>query len=120
MRLIGLNPPETVVQATLWRNNRLETVKIKLGKWPVNDDAGIIETKPRFPPWRGLLVDFPTARHRAIDQRNFGSRRVLVTKVIDNTPGHAARLEPGNFITHVNKIAVQSPAEFHAAVKGAS
>jgi serine protease Do len=121
MRLVGLNAPESVIKLTLWRWNRyrLETVKIKLCKWPATDDAGIIETKPRYKSWRGLMVDFPTSRSRYFDQRNFDTQRVLVTKVDEESPSHAALLQPGNFITHVNGIAVQTPQEFYSAVSAA-
>ena len=121
LRLVGLHPPEKVITMTLWRiDNRLEMIKIKLGKWPVRDDAGIIETNPRYRPWRGLSVDYSTARIQFIDTIPIDSGRVLVTKVVEDSPSHAARLQPGNFISHVNDIAIQSPAEFHAAVKAAS
>ena len=102
----------------MWKRSQGEkTVELRLGKWPVRDDEGIIETKPRYAPWRGLSVDYSTARSRFLDLYA-DVRRVLVTKVQENSPAHAARLEPGNFITHVNNIPVQSPAEFHLAVKG--
>ncbi len=133
MRMVGLHPPDQEIEITVLRSlkrydvARLETVRIKLGKWPVQDDEGIIETNPRYSPWRGLSVDYPTARGRLLDLSRFGEmspssdfRRVLVTKVIENSPAHDARLEPGNFITHVNNTPVKNPAEFHAAVKLAS
>ncbi len=118
MRLVGLHPPGSEINVTLWRGGirRLDTAKVKLGKWPVRDEEGIIETKPRFAPWRGISIDYPTARDRHRPE-SLDFRTVLVTKVAEGTPGHAARLEPGNFITHVNNTPVQTPAEFYAAVK---
>lgn len=116
MRLVGLHSPDSIINITLWKTSqRLETVPIRLGKWPVRDDEGIIETKPRYAPWRGLSIDYATARSRYIDP-TMDSRRVLVTKVAENSPSHTARLEPGNFITHVNNVAVTTPAEFHREV----
>lgn len=119
MRLVGLHSPDSEIEVTLWRlsQRRLETVRIRLGKWPVQDDEGIIETNPRYAAWRGLTVDFSTARSRFIDE-SADVPRVLITKVAENSPGRTAQLEPGNFITHVGNAAVQSPAEFYAAVKG--
>ena len=125
MRMVGMHPPDSEIDVTLWRTSqrRLETVRIRLGKWPVRDDEGIIETNPRYAPWRGLSVDFQTARQPVyrppqLEHRS-DARRVLVTKVLENSPCHSAHLQPGNFITHVDNVAVQSPAEFYAAVKGA-
>ena len=122
MRMVGLNPPGSEIDVTVWRrgglSSRLDT-KVKLGKWPVHDDEGIIETTPRYAPWRGLSVDYPTARQRFLDP-SVDMRRVLITKVKANSPADAVQLQPGNFITHVNKTPVQTPAEFHSAVKKAS
>lgn len=118
MRLVGMHSPDSKVYITLWKPLQGEkTVDLRLGKWPVSDDEGIIETKPRYAPWRGLSVDYSTARSRFLEKYS-DVRRVLVTKVQENSPAHAARLEPGNFITHVNNYLVQTPAEFHATVKG--
>jgi serine protease Do len=125
MRLIGLHPPGTEIDVTVWhsfaRPPHQDTVRIKLGKWPVQDAEGVIETNPRYAPWRGLTVDYPTARENLRDRdESYDFRHVIVTRIKPNSPAEAARLEPGTFITHVNNIAVQTPAEFHAAVKGLS
>lgn len=122
MRLVGLHAPETEIEVVVWRRGRegLLTMKVKLGKWPVLDDEGIIETAPRFAPWRGITVDHPTGRAKFSSEPSVSYRRaVVITKVIADSPAVAARLQPGDFISHVNKVAVQSPAEFHAAVKAA-
>ena len=123
MRQVGLHAPGKDIHLTVWRSTarvpHLETLKVKLGKWPVRDAEGIIETNPRFAPWRGLSVDYPTAREMLRDrEESFDFRHVLVTRVKPNSPAESVHLEPGNFITHVNNTAVQTPAEFHAAVKG--
>ena len=128
MRLVGLHAPETELEVLVWRSGRELPfpVKIKLGKWPVADDEGIIETNPRFAPWRGLSVEYPTGRlkwspepvHR--DELPPYRRAVLVCKVAAESFTHAAGLQPGVFISHVNKSPVQTPAEFHAAVKSST
>jgi serine protease Do len=127
MRMVGMHPPDSEIDITFWRSRanrpgKLETARIKLGKWPVKDDEGIIETSPRYAPWRGLSVDYPTARDRFIDRSpdiraSPDLRRVLVTKVIAGSPADIARLQPGDFFTHVNNVSVQTPAEFQAAIK---
>jgi len=121
MRLVGLHAPETEIELLVWRKNRIEPfpIKVKLGKWPVSDDEGIIETNPKFAPWRGLAVDYPTGREK-YSSREFPPppyrRAVVVVKVADETAAHAAGLQPGTFISHVNKLPVQTPTEFHTAV----
>ena len=125
MRLVGLHAPDTEIELLVWRERRVEPfpVKVKLGKWPVADDEGIIETNPRFAPWRGLSVDYPTGRAK-YSSRDFPQppyrRAVVVIKVADETAAHAAGLQPGAFISHVNKTPVQTPAEFHAAIQSAT
>lgn len=124
MRLVGLHAPEAEIELLVWRRNHAEPfpVKVKLGKWPVTDDEGIIETNPRFAPWRGLSVDFPTSRLKWSSDRDGAPpyrRAVLVIKVAEETAAHAAGLQPGTFISHVNKVPVQTPTEFHAAIKSA-
>lgn len=122
MRMVGLNAPGSKIDVTVWRRGEWPSrlnVKVTLGKWPVLDDEGIIETNPRYEPWRGLSVDYATARDRFRDAAS-EMQGVLITKVNANSPADAAKLQPGNFITHVNNSLVQTPAEFHAAVKKAS
>ena len=118
MRIVGLHAPETEIEVVAWRRGRGQpfSVRVKLGKWPVFDDEGIIETSPRFAPWRGLSVDYATGRRRYMDGAPF-RRAVVVTKVAPGSPAQAAGLQPGVFITEVNRIPVQTPGEFHEAVK---
>ncbi len=125
MRLVGLHAPETEIELLVWRRNRGEPfpIRVKLGKWPVADDEGIIETNPRFAPWRGLSVDFPTGREKYSSKELPPPpyrRAVVVLKVAEETPAHAAGLQAGTFISHVNRTPVQTPAEFHAALKSAT
>ncbi|WP_010587024.1 trypsin-like peptidase domain-containing protein [Schlesneria paludicola] len=116
VRMVGLHPPDSEIDLTLWRRGRqrLESVKVKLAKWPVRDEEGIVETVPRYAPWRGLSVDYSTARQRG---ETLVYQRVLVMKVAEGSPAQAARLQPGTFITHVNNNPVRTPAEFYEAVK---
>lgn len=129
MRLVGQYPPEAEVDILVWRQQRRGepfTVRVKLGKWPVQDDLAeaIVATTPRFAPWRGLTVDYPTARAKYSSDRLEGSgpyrRAVVVLNVADDSPARAAELQPGDFISHVNRTPVQTPAEFHNAVKAAT
>ncbi len=122
MRMVGMNSPGSTIDVTVWRRDERPArvyVNVTLGKWPVLDDEGIIETNPRYQPWRGLSVDYATARDRFRGPGN-DLQGVLITKVKANSPADAVQLQPGNFITEVNKTPVQTPAEFHAAVKKVS
>ena len=91
-------------------------MRVTLGKWPVQDDEGIIATRPRFPAWRGVTVDYPTGRAKYLDAfHHYDS--VLVTRVVPQSESAAAGLQEGDFVTHVNGDPVKAPAEFHEAVR---
>ena len=122
MRLVGLHPPESEINITIWRKphelrpGRSETVKVRLGKWAVHDADGIIETNPRFPPWRGMTIDYATARQQQLGH-SLDFNRVMVTRVEEGSPAQVARLERGNFITHINNVPVRTPREFYAEIQ---
>ena len=120
MRIVGSHPPESDVDVLLWRSrgdHGLKTIKVTLGKWSVMDDEGIIETSPRYAPWRGISVDYSTGRkkYQAGDERY--RRAVVVTKVAESSPAEAAGIQPGVFISEVNRIPVRTPREFAEATK---
>ena len=117
MRVVGLYPPDSEVDLTAWRKElgRTLRLKVKLGKWPVKDDEEIIETSPRYPAWRGISVDYPTGRNRFIQNGDPYRRAVVVTGVEGSAQD--AGLQPGKFIAEVNKVPVQTPAEFAEATK---
>ena len=119
MRDIGLLPPSSEITLRLWRDrSRKElTVKARLGKWPVQNEDEIIATASRHQPWKGLLVDYPTGRYRYFRDRIQYLPAVAVSEVLPGSPCERAQLQPGDFITHVNGKAVQTPDEFFQAVK---
>lgn len=119
MRQVTLHPPESVVKLTVLRGGREETLTLaaKLGKWPTSDDEAIIATQPTWPTWRGLTFDYPTARHRFLDYPPRIRPGVLVSGVAEGSPAKDAQLEPGVFVSHVNRTAVRTPAEFVAAIR---
>ncbi len=122
MLKIGLLGPDAAPRLDIWRPNqkeRLETV-VRLGKWPVYDDTSIMAPHPRHPAWRGLTVDYVTARRRFMPTNPLGRyhRAVVVTRVEEGGPASELGLQVGDFITRVAGQAVQTPAEFAAAVEG--
>lgn len=118
MRLVGQLPPEATAQLRVWRyRTRSElTPTVKLGKWPVFDDEGIIATRPRYPDWRGLAVDYPSGRKKYFDWPHEYHRAVVITSVAAGSRAQQAGLYEGEFISEVNGEAVRTPHEFHAAV----
>jgi S1-C subfamily serine protease len=93
------------------------TLDCRLGKWPVYDDSRIVATRERHPAWRGLHVDYPTARRRYLPTSVLGAfpRGVVVTAVDPGSPAAAAGFGETTFITKLNGRRVETPAEFHDA-----
>jgi S1-C subfamily serine protease len=120
MRIIGLEGPGAAVQLTVWRQTDAGLLELQcvLGKWPVYDDSTVLATARRYPDWRGLQVDYPTARKRFLpsDPLERYRRAVVVTSVTPDSAAARAGLRPGDFIGDVGGVAVETPAEFAAAV----
>jgi serine protease Do len=124
MLKVGMLGPDTVAKLTIWRPNRgsREQIDVPLGKWPVYDDSSIIAPNSRHPVWRGLSVDYSTARWRFMPpqrRHNPHIRAVVITKVEAGTAGAKANLQVGEFITEVAGQPVVTPSEFTKAVDGA-
>ncbi|MFP6766473.1 MAG: trypsin-like peptidase domain-containing protein, partial [Planctomycetaceae bacterium] len=113
-REIGLVAPGAVAHIRVDRSGREIVLKVHVGKWPVTGE-GIIASETRFPPWRGLHVDWPTSRLGGFDRENAYPRAVYVRKV--DAGSSAGRIEAGRFIVAVNSERVETPAEFHKAVE---
>lgn len=116
-REIGLVAPGELAHIRAYRNGRDIALRVKVGKWPVDDDEGIIASEERFPVWRGLHVDWPTSRKGGFDQDKPYPQAVYVRKVEANTPG--SQIEAGQFITSINSQRVKTPAEFNDAAQKA-
>lgn len=122
MRQVTLHPPESQVRLSVFRpSNGSELIlTAKLGKWPVRDDEGIVTSQRRQPLWRGMGVDYPTARDRFVENQLAIPAAVLITQLNVDSPAHQAGLQEGDFVVQVNRTPVRTPAEFAAAVKQAA
>ncbi len=122
MREIGLLGPGATATIDVWRRSsrRKLRAEVTLGKWPVLDDSQIVATNHRYSNWRGIDVDYPTARRRFLtsDVMERYHHAVLVLDVAEGTAAHEAGLRPGDFVTHVADVAVETPQQFHGAVGG--
>lgn len=119
-REVSLLGPDALAKLTVYRPSASEvlTIEVRLGKWPVPDDAGIVSTSRRWPLWNGLTVDYPTSRRRFMpfDVPLTYRRAVLVTEVAAGSPAEQAGLKVGDMIAAVDGTAVETPSEFQEAV----
>jgi serine protease Do len=118
MRDVGEGSPGKTVELQIWRRGarNVMNISVTLGKWPVHDDEGIVASRSRHLDWRGVTVDYPTARVKFIESYRF-PEGVLALGVESQSPAGSAGLQEGDFITQVNRTAVRTPAEFHEAVR---
>ncbi len=120
IRELSLLGPSNSADLLVWRNKtrNLDTLTVTLGKWPVYDDTKLVATQQRFEDWRGIRVDYPTARQRYLPDRFLTDypKGVVVTFIAPNSVASQANLKVGQFIAKVNHQSVETPAEFDATV----
>jgi len=119
MGRIGRLPPGDLARIRVWRErDRKELrLKVRLGKWPVVNEDEIIATKPRFPAWRGLQVDYPTGRNKYLQEPYQYHAAVLLTGLTKPKLVGNPNFSPGVFISHVNGTPVSTPGDFFAAAR---
>ncbi len=121
MREIGRRAPGTTVKLEIRRGNqRMRYNNVVLGKWPAKNEDEIIAPLRRMErTWRGLVVDFSTARHKYLPARlsqNPLPGAVLVTEVLSNSPASDAEIKPGDYIARVHDSDVLTPQDFQRTV----
>ena len=118
--------PEIKARITVWRltdagggGGANVSMDVVLAKWGATDEDSIVVSNPRYPPWRGLVIDYSTAR----DKHNgdfinvpFPSG-VLLLKIMPSVDAAQTELVEGNRIVRVNQRPVANPADFVDAVK---
>ncbi|WP_339733953.1 trypsin-like peptidase domain-containing protein [uncultured Gimesia sp.] len=111
---------EVKLQILRGKKPRELTLTVKLGKWPVADDEGVVQTQFHHPLWRGLRVDFPTARKKYTFSPFSYPPAVVVTHVAPESPAQQAGLKEGNFISQINNQAVRMPDSFYQETQKAN
>ncbi len=114
---VGQFQPEHEVRLRVIRENQVRLIQARLTKFPVR---GRIIATSEPPPWRGLVVDYPTA---VLPVQRLGSIPVdcVAIRLIEpNSIAAKGGLQRGMLITHVGDRPVATPAEFRQAVVGKS
>lgn len=114
-REVGLRAPGAIVPLVVRRLKQAAplTLKVELGKFPINDEAGVVAPELRYPLWRGLRVDYPTARGAlwSIEFRSIPPA-VVVLDVVADSPAARAGIQRGDFIRSVQNQVTLSPRQF--------
>ncbi|MFK7820529.1 MAG: PDZ domain-containing protein, partial [Planctomycetaceae bacterium] len=118
MREIALIGPKNTTNIKVWRpsDQTFVSLKVSLGKWPVRNDDDVIATAYRLPDWRGIRVDYSTARSKYLRAGGVIEFEPGVLVVSVDEQRHGLKIQAGDFIGRVGDKRIRTPAEFNAAV----
>lgn len=122
-REINKLAPESPARISVWRSTGLgvsnTTLLVNLAKWGAVDEDEIIFTNYRYPPWRGLVIDYSTARlkHNGEFERRDFPQGVLISRLLPPLDTNPHDLVEGNRIVQVNQQTVDTPNEFLNVVR---
>ena len=139
-REINKHGPDARVRLTVWspnyggigspgERNNTRVREVVLAKWGAYDEEAIIASNYRYPPWRGLVVDYSTARNKyngdiiavpLADPQRRGSafpKGVLVLKLLPPLDANQTDIVEGSRILRVNDTTVSTPQEFLKVVR---
>jgi serine protease Do len=117
-RKIADYAPDTTVDVKVWRNNKAETVKVKLGTFPGSTEeiAKLEQGKPINPPSDKMALDMlgltlgPAAAPGA-------DEGVTISEVEPSSDAAQKGLRPGDVIVQVQGEDVAKPADVAAQIK---
>jgi len=137
-REINKHGPDSRIRLTVWSPSETSssskadrgTTRIRevtLAKWGAHDEESIITSNYRYPPWRGLVVDYSTARNKhngdilPLPSRLQGGssfpKGVLVLKLLPPLDANQTDIVEGNRILRVDDTPVSNPQDFLKAVR---
>ena len=113
--LVGLTPPGTKAQLSVFRNGKTMEMPIVVGELP-QDSSAKTSASPKAATGNklGLVVEDLTAEQR--QQLSLKNEGVVITRV-DGTAARRAALQPGDIILMVGRKPVTSSSDFSASVK---
>jgi serine protease Do len=127
IRQLSGKPAETQVSLTIeregtaTRQGRKSEIQVTLAKKRVDSPRPGIAEVPA-PTWRGMKVEYSTAaplfREQSRDLDPEGC--VGVIEVERDSPAWKAGIRPGDFVSHVGKSRVETPAKFYEAADKAA
>ena len=120
MRDVALLGPQVKARLRAWRPREKQyvTKTVLLGKWPVRNESDLVATAFRNPEWRGIRVDYSTARAKYLRGGGTVQFEDAVVVITVEQEQQGLRIQPGDFITHVGEKRVRTPGDFKNAVRG--
>ncbi|MEW4490435.1 PDZ domain-containing protein [Thalassoglobus sp. JC818] len=123
VRLIGLVGAGNQADLIVYRPNGIGilTLSMILGKWPALNNLPIVATQDRVPVWRGIRIDYPTARRSFLPDRFLSQfpRGVVITSIEDGSPAAEAGLQVGQFVVKLGGQQVETPEDFEKFIRDA-
>lgn len=113
-RLIGASDPSKTVKLDVWRNGKNETVEVKLGRMPGEEQQARADDRPAAPA-SDTLDQFGLTVTPAEDGRG-----LVVTDVETGSSAEERGLSAGDVIIAVNSREVKSAADVTQALEQAS
>jgi serine protease Do len=113
-QLAAATPPDTMAKIDLLRNGKAETISLKVGTMP-QEEQKIISPEEKS-DW-GMMVQELTpqlAQQLGLDP---GTSGVVISNIKDGSPAAEARLRPGDLITEVNRTAVKNLNDYQQALQ---
>ena len=113
-QLAAATPPDTMAKIDLLRNGKAETISLKVGTMP-QEEQKIISPEEKS-DW-GMMVQelMPKlAQQLGLDP---GTTGVVISNIKEGSPAAEAGLRPGDLITEVGRVAVKNLNDFQQALQ---
>lgn len=117
--VVAMKGAGTSISLEIWRNNRRQSIKMKLGLLPDTQQASQREPAREKDDslsrvgLRVMNIDDDTRRRYDLDEADTG---VLVRMVIPMSRAHRAGLRPGDVIMRANRRKIEDAASFESAL----
>jgi serine protease Do len=113
-QLAAVTPPGTMAKIDLLRNGKAETISLKVGTMP-EEEQKVVSPEEKS-DW-GMMVQELTpqlAQQLGLDP---GTTGVVISNIKEGSPAAEAGLRPGDLITEVNRVAVKNLNDYQHALQ---
>lgn len=116
--MVGITPVATNIQLKVLRNGKEQTVTVKIGVLPEEDEPVIGQIKPAIKKENRLGITVSDLTKEQREQLNIKQTNgVIVGKVNPDSIAGKAGIRAGDVILHINNNKIKDANEFHASIK---